>query len=1384
VRRRGKASSAESRSTCTTTPRYRALGLTALCAALLTLAFSATPAFAIHSHQPPASYPFPGVNGPNDVAIDQTNHVVYVDNAGGSSITKYDTAGNPQNFSALAASAISIPGSVPYVVAVDNSGGANNGDIYISDLATTTVYKFLPNGNPDPSTPQIGAGILTEPSGVDVDASGDIFVVNYNTGVVDEFGPAGNHLTSFGTPAAAPEDLALDSSGKIYIAAHNGTFEFNSTGTCLNACAPLDPYLDLGVAVDASDNVYVADLNNTTIDEYDSTGNPLESFGSSEDFGGAAHGLAIDGVSGAAYVATAAGIQVYTSETPEVTINPPSNVGQTSVTLNANVDPAGHGDVTDCRFERGTDTSYGTNAACLDASDTIVGTNANPITVPTDVHTDVSGLQTETTYHYRLVVSNAKLTGATSDQTFTLHAVAALSTDPATNVARNRATLNGSFNGDGDDTHYYFEWGTDTTYGNTTAVPPGTDAGPVSGPQSPSFALSGLEGETTYHYRIVASNSVGTSYGQDMTFVTPVVKDLSTDPATDVTLTGATLNGSLDPDGLETHYRFEYGIDTSYGQTSATSDLADDAPAGSVPGIPITGLSPNHTYHYRIVATNSINTVAGADQSFTTPSTPLIDAFSSSNVTAISADLNATINPLGFDTTYHFEYGPTPTYGTSIPIPEASVGSGSTDQLVSVHLSDLQGVTYHFRIVATNKWGTTTSGDQTFNFFPPSCPNAAIRQQTNSSYLPDCRAYELVSAADAGGTALFPDAPTSAVATSPARLAYGGVFGTIPGAGDAVNLLGDVYVATRTGTGWVTKYTGIPATQAIIVGGPFLPNSTLPRTGGVLADLSMDKIMDWNGGYPAFALVGPDDLGSLAPYLWSSDGDSLGRLPTNLADVAGGGTLVGDVKPSPDFTHYFFSSNNVAFASGGLTSAPGSAYDNDIATGTVTIVSKTPPGADIPQDAGDSTEFINFPAVSTDGSHILMSTAAPAGTVHLYMRVNDAITYDVSVGQDALNHGVTFVGMTPDGSKAYFTSDEQLTADDHDTSTDLLMWGEATNSLTRISAGDSNAASSAGDTDACAAVWVAQCGAAEVPTHRDGLFIGGPTPPTDNAVASANGDIYFYSPEQLDGFKGVTGQQNLYVYRNGQVQYVTTLAPGSPAVRIQVSPDDSHAAFVTASQLTPYDNAGHTEMYSYTPSTGELLCVSCIPSGAPPTTEVQASQNGIFMSDDGRTFFSTGDALVPPDTDRRIDIYEHVDGRPQLISSGTTSRNSGSMQFVPIGLDGVSADGVNVYFSTTDTLVGQDRNGPFMKFYDARTGGGFAFVPPSAPCAAADECHGPGSTPPAQSQIGTAANLGAAGNAHTKAQRKRHKAKHNRPRRKGKHHKQSRNKRHASRRQG
>ena len=142
-------------------------------------------------------------------------------------------------------------------------------------------------------------------------------------------------------------------------------------------------------------------------------------------------------------------------------------------------------------------------------------------------------------------------------------------------------------------------------------------------------------------------------------------------------------------------------------------------------------------------------------------------------------------------------------------------------------------------------------------------------------------------------------------------------------------------------------------------------------------------------------------------------------------------------------------------------------------------------------------------------------------------------------------------------------------------------------------------------------------------------------------------------------------------------------------------------------------------------------------------------------------------------------MYEYVDGGPKLITTGVQTRDitsTGSAQLIfvaeQIGLESVSADGMDVYFTTFDTLVPQDRNGAFVKVYTARTNGGFEPPPPLAPCVAADECHGADSDEAVTPQLPSGANLGSGGNVTPKVKKAKKRARH-------KHHRKRKARRHS-----
>src|SRR5207253_1690023 len=142
-------------------------------------------------------------------------------------------------------------------------------------------------------------------------------------------------------------------------------------------------------------------------------------------------------------------------------------------------------------------------------------------------------------------------------------------TSPATNVASFSATLNGSVNPNGATTTVYFQYGPTTSYGSTTPMQTQT----ANTVRTISANITGLTASTVYHFRIVAVDNAGTVYGADRTFTTlsatgaPVV---ITNPATNVTSSSATLNGTVDPHGLTTTVYFQYGTTASYGHTTAS----------------------------------------------------------------------------------------------------------------------------------------------------------------------------------------------------------------------------------------------------------------------------------------------------------------------------------------------------------------------------------------------------------------------------------------------------------------------------------------------------------------------------------------------------------------------------------------------------------------------------------------------------------------------------------------------------------------------------------------------------------------------------------------------------------------------------------------------
>ena len=186
---------------------------------------------------------------------------------------------------------------------------------------------------------------------------------------------------------------------------------------------------------------------------------------------------------------------------------------------------------------------------------------------------------------------------------------------------------------------------------------------------------------------------------------------VTTNASTNMTSSSAKLNGTVDPNGLTTTVHFEYGTTTGYGSTTANSTHTGNTTQSVSANI--TGLSPNTTYHFRLVGTNNGGTRYGHDRTFRTFSPigpPVVATSAATNVASFSARLNGSVYPHALPTTVYFQYGRTASYGfTTAP----RTKTGNNYQNVFANISGLSAhTTYHFRIVASNADGTRYGTDR------------------------------------------------------------------------------------------------------------------------------------------------------------------------------------------------------------------------------------------------------------------------------------------------------------------------------------------------------------------------------------------------------------------------------------------------------------------------------------------------------------------------------------------------------------------------------------------------------------------------------------------------------------------------------------------------
>ena len=476
---------------------------------------------------------------PEGIVVSPDGGYVYVANSGSNTVSQYSRDTATGQLTPLSQATVAAGGG-PIGIAISPDGNS----VYAADSTTNELSQY----SRDTETGQLTAlsseatvtagenvhGILVSPDGENV------YATNWGEGTVSHEGTVSQYerntetgqLTALSPEATVPagthpHDLAISPDGKsVYVAddASPGTvsqFTRTGSGTSGTLMAMSTATVAAGEATEGvvvspdGKNVYATNEVTNNISQYSRNAGTGEltalSLAPTIRAGKRPEGIAISPEGNSVYATNfgSGTVSQYARPVPIVVTSSASPIAQTSATLNATVNPNG-GTVEDCQFEYGATESYGSSVPCV----SLPASGESPVAVSASV----TGLAANTTYHFRIVATNAGGTsGEGSDQTVkTLPNAPTVVTGSASSIARTSATLNATVNPNGgavSDCH--FQYGTSTSYTASApcTMPPGSGTSAVA-----VSAVAGLGANTTYHFRIVARNEGGTSPGSDQTF--------------------------------------------------------------------------------------------------------------------------------------------------------------------------------------------------------------------------------------------------------------------------------------------------------------------------------------------------------------------------------------------------------------------------------------------------------------------------------------------------------------------------------------------------------------------------------------------------------------------------------------------------------------------------------------------------------------------------------------------------------------------------------------------------------------------------------------------------------------------------------------------------
>ena len=770
-----------------------------------------------------------------------------------------------------------------------------------------------------------------------------------------------------------------------------------------------------------------------------------------------------------------------------------------------------------------------------------------------------------------------------------------------------------------------------------------------------------------------------------------------------------------------------------------------------------TGIGPNAGASSAIVAEAGVLAKdAAALFGPSEPSPPKVEGEAFAKVTAHEASLEAQINPrseVGEEASkYRFEYGrclPPPQgcaesgYEARLPEPEGQIEADFEVHAVGLKLEGLQAnTTYHFRAVAKNSHG-------------PGEPGAEVSFTTQTEggelVLPDNRAWELVSPPDKLGALIEPIAETGVVQ---AAAGGGGItyLANAPTEAEPAGYSNKVQVLSRRGaSAWSTRDIAIPHTSATGLSAgsgqeykffdPELALSAVQPFGQFIPELSeeasestayLHNLEEGCGSHCYRPLVtGKPGFSNVPEGTQFGEEQNCTPGAPHLSVVCGPEFL----GASEDFSHVVLRSK-AALTPGSIE---GELYE--WSGGALAQLSVSPEEAPIAgAGLGNESRGSAQHAIASDGSRVVWEAQGA-----LYLRDttrNETVQLDAPEAGCASCKGGDgqFQIASADDSRIFFTDTQKLTE------------------------GSGSEAGKRADLYECRIVSSPKLGCelsdltpprGEEAAEVQGSVLG---------ASEDGSSLYFVAKgvqseaPNARGQSAIAGKPNLYLRHGSSTEFIATLAGGdetdwelfggtSVALQSQptrVSPDGQFLELMSEASLTGYDNRDAAsgkpaaEVYLYDAATKELRCASCQPSGVRPVgveyRKLEPESGGLvggprniwpasalvaanvpgwtamavgqsryqprYLSNEGRLFFNSADALVPEDANGTQDVYQYEPpgigncseasetfslrsgGCVALISSGSSTQESAFLD--------ASESGSDVFFLTSARLSAID----------------------------------------------------------------------------------------------